>query len=158
MILLHNENIISNGRLCVNTILKFHLLTLINKKGGICMAQNNLPEVFETVRGIVGYDNGNVFDRNILFPKRAEKRLDIQKEIMLRMMEVNEETELAKIEAQKEITLAQLQYSYEFQKLKHETFRQVIERFSKSDLGDLDGFCDFASSGISNIGNTISNL
>lgn len=122
------------------------------------MAQNNLPEVLETVRGLVGYDNGNVFDRSIFFPKRAEKRLDNQKEIMLRMMDLNESTELAKIEAQKEITLTQMQYSYELQKLKHETFRQVIDGFQKCDLTDLDGFCDLASSCISNIGSTISNL
>ena len=122
------------------------------------MAQNYLPEVLETVRGLVGYDNGNVFDRSKIFPKRAEKRLDIQKEIMLRVMEANEETELARIEAQKEITLAQLQYSYELQKLKHETFRQVMEGFQKCDLIDLDGFCNLASSGICNIGKVISDL
>ena len=120
------------------------------------MAQSNLPEVFDTVRGIVGYDNGNVFERSFLFPKKAEKRLEVQKEVILRMMEVNEQTTLARIEAEKEITLAQLKYSHELQELKHETFRQIIQEFREFDSDIIDE--DVVSYRVRNIGDVISKL
>ena len=98
------------------------------------MAQNYLPEVFNTVKGIVGYDNGNVFDRNFLFPRRAEKRL----------------------EAQKEISIAQHQLQYDLEKLKHETFCTVILDLKEWPLGNsVDGVAAISSM-VTQIGEIIS--
>lgn len=122
------------------------------------MAQSNLPEVLDTVKGLVSYDNGNVFDRSFLFPKRAEKRLDVQKEIMLRMIDTNEQVKLAQIEAEKEIALAQMQYSFELQKMKNETVCQIFQSIGECDTENYDRANNFVCSDLREIGDIISKL
>ena len=120
------------------------------------MAHNYLPEVFNTVKGIVGYDNGNVFDRNFLFPRRAEKRLEAQKDILLQVMEDKKEVLLAEIAAQKEISIAQHQLQYDLEKLKHETFCTVILDLKEWPLGNsVDGVAAISSM-VTQIGEIIS--
>lgn len=122
------------------------------------MVQSNLPEVVDTIKGLVSYDNGNVFDRSFLFPRRTEKRLDVQKEVMLRMIDTNEQVKLAQIEAEKEITLAHMQYSFEMQKMKNETFCQIFQSINECDMENYDNANNFVCSGLREIGNIISNL
>ena len=122
------------------------------------MVQTNLPEVVDTVKGIVNCDNGNVFDRSFLHPRRNEKRLEAQKEVMLRIIDTNEQVKLAQIEAEKEITLAQMKYSYELQKMKNETFCQIFQSINGCDTENYDNANNFVCSGLKEIGNIISNL
>lgn len=117
------------------------------------MAQDYLPEVFDAVKGIANHDKGNVFDSSFLFPKRAEKRMELQKEIMTHMMDINERITLEKINTEKEITMEQLKYSYQLQVLKHETLRQFID-FAK----ECNYNSDFIASELNNIGDVISKM
>lgn len=121
------------------------------------MAQNNLPNVINTVGELMSFDNGNLFNRDFLFPKRAEKRLEAQKEVLLKVIDTNKETTLAKIEAEKQLSLAQMKYSYDIQELKHETIRQCFQAIQGCAC-DLDRLNDFLSSNFANLGNVISNL
>ncbi len=117
---------------------------------------NNLPEVLDKLNGVMSYDKGNVFDKSFFFPKRAEKRIDTQKEIILHMMDINGQVRLAHLGVEKEISLAQMQYSYELQKMKYQTLCQLIEGISGCDLTDYNEANDCFSSRLKNVGDILS--
>ncbi len=129
------------------------------------MAQNNLPEVIGTVGELMSFDNGNVFRRNFLFPRKAEKRLEAQKEVLIKMIDAKKEARLAEIEARlveieakKQIILEQLKYSYDIKELQHETVRQYFQCLQDINGCDLDKVNDFLSSGFENFVDIISKL
>ena len=118
------------------------------------MAQNNLPEIWDTMRGLLSSDNGNVFSRNFFFPKSNEKRIDAQKEVLMRMVDYNESIKLAEIKMLSD----QMKFSYESQKLKYETFCQVLQILQESGIDNLNGIEDNDTSIIRTLGDIISRL